>query len=307
MKKNIDSFLEYLTVIRNASDNTIAAYRRDLTRFAAEMEERGANSPDQMTEEMVADYFFALERENTAKTTLARHMSSVRAFFRFLVENDDVQRNLTDSLEQPKIRRVRPEILTAEEVDRLLAAPDTKSALGRRDRAILELLYASGLKVGELVALYPDDIDLRSAIVRIRSEKQTPETKGQKGKKEEQREIPFGEKARDALLIWIGQGRDRYVSPLAVAPLFVNSRGKSLSRQSVWKLVRHYADEAGIRKEVSPGMLRHSFAAHLMKNGADARSLTRMLGYTAETQTVIYEDDETLRLRDVYARAQRRG
>ncbi|MCR5674227.1 MAG: tyrosine-type recombinase/integrase [Lachnospiraceae bacterium] len=296
MKRNIDSFLEYMVVIREASANTVAAYRRDLTRFSEDMAARGADTPDAVTEAMLADYFFALEKSDASQATLARNMSSVRAFFRFLVENDDVQRNITDILEQPKRRRNRPAVLTTEEIDRLLAAPDDGTPMGRRDRAILELLYASGLKAGELTQLFPDDIDLRAAIVRV------PAAEGKKA-----REIPFGEKARDALLSWIGKGRDRYVPTFTEAPLFVNTRGTGLTRQSVWKIVKSYGEKAGIRREVTPGILRHSFAAHLMENGADARSLTRMMGFTAQAQTAIYEDDEGARLREVYARAQKRG
>ena len=296
MIRNIESFLEYMVVIRGASQNTLDAYHSDLVRFAAEMESKGAVTPDQVTEEMVSDYFFAMEHSDVSVSTLSRHMSAVRAFFRFLVENDDVGRNVTDVLKQPKLLRKRPQTLTTEEVERLLSAPDSTRPMGQRDRAILELMYASGLKVSELVALYPSHIDLRTAIVRV-----------ERGEDGMSREIPFGEKARNALVEWIAKGREHYVPALTEAPLFVNVRGTGLSRQSVWKLVRHYAEEAGIRKEITPGSLRHSFAAHLMENGADARSLTRMMGFASEAQTVIYESDEDLRLREVYERAQKRG
>ncbi len=296
MIRNVESFLEYMIVIRGASENTIAAYRRDLVRFAQEMESKGAEKPDQVTEEMVSDYFFAMEHSDVAASTLSRHMSAVRAFFRFLVENDDVSRNVTDVLKQPKLTKRRPQTLLPEEIERLLSAPDGSKPMGLRDHAILELLYASGLKVSELTALYPSDIDLRAAIVRVENTEEGTS-----------REIPFGEKARNALVEWIAKGRERYVPALATAPLFVNVRGTGLTRQSVWKLVKHYADSVGIRKKITPGSLRHSFAAHLMENGADARSLTRMMGFASESQTVIYESDEDLRLREVYERAQKRG
>ncbi len=294
--RNIDSFLEYMVVIRGASDNTISAYRRDLCRFAGEMAARGADRPEQISEEMIADYFFALEKSGVAQTTLVRHMSCIRTFFRFLVENDDVQRNITEMLELPKCRRERPKVLTAEEIDRLLAAPDPTAAMGQRDRAILELLYASGLKAGELVALGPGDVDLRASMVRIAS-----------GKENRSREIPFGEKARDALITWIGKGRERYVPALENAPLFVNVQGTGLSRQSIWKMVKKYARAAGIRGEITPSILRHSFAAHLMENGADVRSLTRLMGFATEAEAALYVSSDELRLREVYARSQKRG
>ncbi len=296
MIRNIDSFLEYMTVIRGASGNTLSAYRQDLIRFAQDMESKGAETPDQITEEMVSDYFFAMEHSDAAVSTISRHMSAVRAFFRFLVENDDVARNVTDVLKQPKMKRKRPQTLTSEEIDRLLAAPDTQKPMGQRDRAILELMYASGLKVSELTSLHPSDIDLRTAIVRV-----------DRGEGGSVRQIPFGEKARNALVEWIAKGREHYVPALVEAPLFVNVRGTRLTRQSVWKMVRQYAEQAGIRKKITPGSLRHSFAAHLMENGADARSLTRMMGFSSEAQTVVYENDEELRLREVYERAQKRG
>ncbi|MCR5094313.1 MAG: tyrosine-type recombinase/integrase [Lachnospiraceae bacterium] len=296
MKRYVDSFLEYMTVIREASVNTIDAYRRDLDRFSEAMEMQGASQPQEVTEELLANYFFGLEKSSMTDATLARHMSSVRAFFRFLVENDDVQRNITDILEQPGVKRTPPQTLGREEIDRLLDAPDPSRPMGMRDRAILELLYASGLKVGELVALYPEDVDLRAAMVKIDSSRE-----------EKARSIPFGEKARGALISWIGSGREYYVPPLAHAPLFVNTRGTGLSRQSVWKMVRNYARQAGIRKEITPGTLRHSFASHLMENGADLRSLSRLMGYTRDALAGIYEVQDEERLRDVYMRAQKRG
>lgn len=296
MKRYIDSFLEYMVIIRSASQNTVLAYERDLARFAEHMLEAGAEKPDAVTESMLADYVFALEKGGAAPSTVARHVSSLRAFYRFLLENDDVQRNITDCLELPRRKREYPTVLTMEQIDRLLDAPDTERPMGQRDKAMLELLYASGLKVGELIRLYPGDIDLRSAIVRIASDNSS-----------HSREIPFGEKARDALTVWIGKGRERYVSALKQAPLFVNVRGTGLTRQSVWKLVRQYAAQAGIEGEITPGILRHSFASHLMENGADAASLTRMMGFSAEAQTAVYESNEEERLRDIYAKAQKRG
>ena len=296
MKRNIESFLEYMVIIREAAPHTIEAYRSDLTAFAEDMAAHGVEEVTQVTEELLADYFFVLEAGGMSGATLARRTSSLRVFFRFLVENDDVQRNVTDILERPGAVRKRPLILSAEEIDRLLAAPDGETPLGSRDRAILELLYATGIKVGELVMLYPADIDLRSSILRVEAQDKKPA-----------REIPFGEKARDALLNWIGKGRSRYVAPLVNAPLFVNTRGTGLTRQSVWKIVRRYAQDAGIRTNITPGVLRHSFASHLMENGADVRSLTLMMGYAAEAQAQVYENDKTERLRNVYARAQKRG
>ena len=296
MKRYIDSFIEYMIIIRKASRNTTEAYRRDLAQFAEYLEKHGMDKPDEITEEAVSDYCFELTSSGLAATTLSRKISVLKSFFRFLVENDDIPRNLTDSIEQPGLKHTRPKTLSISEIDRMIAAVDDSKPMGKRDKAMLELMYSAGLKVGEIIKLVPDDIDLRSSVVSVEN---SDDGSGRK--------IPFGEKAREALVDWIVMGREKYVAALVDAPVFVNTRGGGLTRQSVWKIVRHYATEAQIKGEVTPGMLRHSFAAHLMENGADADSLARMLGFSTRAQTIVYESDEKTRLRDVYSAAWKRG
>ncbi|MCR5177840.1 MAG: tyrosine-type recombinase/integrase [Lachnospiraceae bacterium] len=296
MKRYIDSFIEYMIIIRKASRNTTDAYRRDLAQFAEYMNRHGITAPDEVTEEAITDYCFELTNSGLASASLSRKISVLKTFFRFLVENDDIPRNLTDVIEQPGLKHSRPRILRTDEIDRIIDSVDNAKPMGKRDKALLELMYSAGLKVGEIIKLMPEDVDLRSSVVSI----DHPENGSD-------RKIPFGEKAREALVDWIVMGREKYVEALDVAPVFVNTRGTGLTRQSVWKIVRHYAGEAGIRGEVTPGMLRHSFAAHLMENGADADSLARMLGFSTRAQTIIYESDEKTRLRDVYSAAWKRG
>ena len=296
MKRYIDSFIEYMIIIRKASRNTTEAYRRDLIQFAAYLERQGIDTPADVTEEALADYCFGLNSSGLAAATLSRKISVLKTFFRFLVENDDIPRNLADAIDQPGVRHTRPRILSIDEIDRMIASVDNSRPMGKRDKAMLELMYSAGLKVGEIIRLGPGDIDLRSSVVSAGNEDEGTS-----------RKIPFGEKAREALVDWIVMGRERYVAALEDAPVFVNTRGKGLTRQSVWKLVKRYAADAQIRGEVTPGMLRHSFAAHLMENGADADSLARMLGFSTRAQTNVYESDDKMRLRDVYAAAWKRG
>ena len=277
----IDRFMQYLRVEKGLSRNTLNAYSHDLTLYA---EYLGEASLPAVTQVEISGFLSFLYARGLGARSAARSVSALRGLYRFLVLDGARAEDPTASIDVPKPWSPLPNFLSLEEVDRLLEAPDTAKPAGLRDRAMLEILYASGLRVSELVTLKTSAVDLENGFVR-------PIGKGSK-----ERIVPLGESAVSAVSDYLGRGRRGKTSPF----LFLNYRGQPLTRAGFWLILRGYGKRAGIGKRITPHMLRHSFATHLLERGADLRSVQLMLGHADIATTQIYTHVIRDRLKQVY-------
>jgi integrase/recombinase XerD len=286
----ISSFLTYVRVEKGLSPNTVAAYGRDMGKFDA-FAKKNKLELKQVTRDDLVDFLSSLYRQKLESRTVARHLVTLRNFFRFAQIHELIPEDPSIHLESPKIRRALPGYLRLEEVEKLLAQPDDKTAIGLRDRTMLEVLYSSGLRVSELTGLRVMDLDRNVGCVRC------------VGKGNKERIVPIGKKAmalvdrylRDARPKLLGKGQQGN-SPV----LFLNRRGSRLSRVGVWKILSAYGRRAGLRVALTPHMLRHSFATHLLERGADLRSVQLMLGHSDISTTQIYTHVVEERLKQIY-------
>jgi len=292
----IRDYLDYLALERGLARNTVMAYERDLQDYAA-FWSTGAAGEREDPVAAVRAYVYQLQRQGRTGSTIARRLAALRSFYAYLEERGDLTVDPTRYLVAPHWERPLPDVLTVSEVEALLAACDRRDPIGQRDVAILELLYATGLRVSELVALTVDDWGREPPRLRCR------------GKGDKERLIPVGRVAVGAVEAFVHGGRIQLVSSAKrnASALFPNRRGLALTRQGVWKLVRKYAQRAGIDREVTPHTLRHSFATHLLENGADLRSVQEMLGHADISTTQIYTHVSRARLKAVYDRAHPRA
>lgn len=294
MEQTIQAFMSYLHNIKKVSENTEESYRRDLERLQSFLAESGVTEVARITSTDLNALILSLEKKGFSAATVSRMIATIKSFYHYLLREHLVEEDAAEGLKAPRVERKMPEILTVEEVDRLLAQPDTETAKGLRDKAMLELLYATGLRVSEMISLQLADVNLKMGFVVCRD-----------GNKE--RAIPFGNQARRALLKYLEQARDTMLRCEEDTTLFVNRSGSPMSRQGLWKLVKSYAAKADISTEITPHTLRHSFAAHLVENGADLRSVQEMLGHSDISSTQIYADRNRNRLREVYQKTHPRG
>lgn len=297
MQDLIDAFIDYLNVELGLAVNTQLAYRGDLRKFAAYLAAERQTDPRRVTTTMVIGFLMRLKDQGYSPTSIARMFAAVKMFFRFLALEGVVSRNVTAALDSPRLWRRLPSVMSPEEVGKLLDAPDTSKPLGVRDRAIIELLYATGARVSEVCGLDVDSIHYDYGYLRCM------------GKGSKERVVPVGRTAMGWVLRYVEEVRPRLLRGQASAALFLSSRrrGRRLRRESVWALVKKYAGLAGIRKNVSPHTLRHSFATHLLSGGADLRSVQEMLGHASIVTTQIYTHVDRDRLKDVHRRYHPRG
>ncbi len=294
-----DRFLDHLRVERGLSDNTLAAYRRDLGHYARYLAERGISDAREAAPQDVEAFVAWLRQQRSpadrvyAPSTVARTVVAVRGLHRFLAREGLTEDDASADVRTPRAGRSLPKALPLADVERLLAAPVSDEPAGLRDRALLELLYSSGLRISELVGSDVDDLDPVEQLIRVR------------GKGDKQRIVPFGQEAADALDAWVVRGRRALA--VRTPALFVNLRGGRLTRQGAWKLVKRYADLVDLGADVSPHTLRHSFATHLVDGGADVRVVQELLGHASVTTTQVYTLVSRERLRDVYDRAHPRA
>lgn len=297
LPRAVDSYLRHLAIERGLSDHTVAAYRRDLAGYVAWLEERGVMDPSSVASDLVAE--FAAERARAdpppAASSLARLQSSVRGLHRFLAREGIVEHDPTAGLAPPKQPQKLPKALTIEQVAQLLAAPGAEDPIGIRDRALLELLYATGARVSEAIGLDVDD--LRSGeVLRLR------------GKGDKERIVPVGSYAREAVDAYLTRVRPALAAKgRATSKLFLGARGAPLSRQSAWLVIRKAAEQAHLAAHVSPHTLRHSFATHLLQGGADVRVVQELLGHASVATTQIYTHVSADTLRDMYQSAHPRA
>ncbi len=292
MNEQIEEFVDYLTGVKKTSTNTIISYRRDLERMAGYMKKRGITSVSDITGDRLMDYAASLREENFAPSSIIRHNTSMKAFFRYMVENGNISDDPAIVLKSPKAMASKPRILSETEVQALLSQKFPENAKGVRDKAILELLYATGLKAGELVSLELSNIDLSIGCLRL--------NKGKENKSE--RIIPFGKMAKDAMMHYLLDARTQLCEGEDIEKektVFLNCDGNPMSRQGLWKLIKTYVKKAGVSSDITPYTLRHSFAAHLVDNGADISSIQDMLGFNDSNTLSRYIEKED-RSKDPY-------
>jgi integrase/recombinase XerD len=286
----LDPFADFLTLEEGASPRTDEAYRRDLERLVAYAIAKGAKGPPDVSPRLLRDYVYHLKDVGLAPASIRRNVSAIRTYFRFLLGEGHVARDPSERLETPKRWRTLPEVLTLEEIDRLIAAPSLDDPLVFRDRALLELAYGAGLRVSEWIALGVRDVFFDDGVVRVF------------GKGSKERIVPIGRGALAAVATYLRESRpklDRGAGKGA-SVLFLNARGGPLTRMGAWKILRKYVERAGITKRVSPHTLRHSFATHLLEGGADLRAVQEMLGHADISTTQIYTHVDREYLRKVH-------
>jgi integrase/recombinase XerD len=286
----IDAFLLELRVERGLSPLTIAAYRRDLQQFAATAGSRWRNDPEPVT-----DFVNGLRRAGRRPSTQARKVAAIRSFYGFALREGIAGRDVAALLDSPRPGSYLPDVLDADDVERILAAPAGDEPAAFRDAAILELLYACGLRVSELTGLDLDRVDLPNLQVRVI------------GKGNKERRVPMGEPARERMHRYLNGPRATWTAGRPTPAVFVSQRGKRLTREAVWRLVRRWTRAAGVSGHVTPHTFRHSFATHLLEGGADLRVVQTLLGHASISTTQLYTHLTGERLREVYARAHPRA
>ena len=291
MDKAIPAFINYIKRSKGASANTEVSYQRDLKKLADYLQqEKKIDSWDKVTKTDLNSYMLYLEKSDYAASSVCRSVASLRAFFRYMAKRGMIASDPSDELKPPRVEKKAPAILSIDEVTRLLEAPKTDTPKGMRDKAMLELMYATGMRVSELLAMKTGDIhlDLSYAICRDRSK---------------ERVIPFSSSCAKALHLYLEKARETFVHEKDESYLFMNVQGKKMSRQGFWKVLKNYAEEAGISSEITPHTLRHSFATHMLSNGADLKSLQEMMGHSDISSTQFYVNAGLSYMKDVYAKA----
>ncbi len=290
----LSMYQSYLENEKHASQNTLSSYLRDLRQFAAWLEEHQPTDPRKVKQATVSEYVEWMNGKGKSAATVTRSIASIKSFYLYLQTQGEVKTNPAKGVETKKVERKFPEILTAHEVELFLEQPQCVDAKGYRDHAMLELLYATGIRVSELIALDEKDVSLSAGFIRCES----------KGK---ERIIPLYPAAVKALSDYMKDVRAQLIADPEETALFVNMNGERMSRQGFWKIVKHYQETAQISKDITPHTLRHSFAVHLLENGADLRSIQEMLGHADISSTQIYTHVVKKQLKDVYQRAHPRA
>ena len=294
MNTYVKEYTSFMTDIRHKSLNTVESYKRDVTQYISYLDGTGVTDISSTTKTTVLSYLLYLQKEGRASSTVSRTLASLRSYYLFMMQNGVVKSNPTSNLEAPHVEKKIPKILSGEEVELLLEQPKNCDNKGIRDKAMLELLYATGIRVSELINLDVSDVNVPMSFVRCKG-----------GKKE--RIIPMGHQAKDALENYINNVRKYMVKDENETALFVNCSGARLSIQGFWKLIKYYQHIAGIETDITPHTLRHSFAAHLLENGADLHSIQEMMGHADISSTQVYSRMMNSKIKDVYAKAHPRA
>jgi integrase/recombinase XerD len=289
----IDSFIEYLVTERSSAENTMSSYANDLKAYGLWLDEKGL-SFDRVDYYNLAGYTTVMKETGLKTTSINRRLSTIRQFYRFLLDEGIIEKDPTREIVMPKRAQYLPEVLNVNEVEGLLNAPDISKPLGKRDKAMLELLYATGLRVSELIKLKLNNINLGAGFLLAR------------GKGGKERLVPMGEKAISWTREYIETVRPSMIVKKSET-LFFSNRGTAMSRQNFWYIIKRYALAAGIFRDISPHTLRHSFATHLLTGGADLRSVQMMLGHSDISTTQIYTHITSQRLKEVHTRYHPRG
>ena len=295
LNRLIDRFITYLLVEKGLSKATLESYSRDLLRYAAFLVRCGRPTVSEADTPLILKHLIELRAQGLGTRSRARHLVSLRGFYRFLAQENVLSADPSKLIDLPKVQLTLPDVLSVEEVRRLLNAPQSRNPQGIRDAAMLEVLYAAGLRVSELVGLKLQDVRLDAGVVRVM------------GKGSKERVVPIGQYAREKLLFYLGNGRNLMLKNRTSPFLFIARAGRPITRQGFWKLLRRYAEAAGLAKNITPHSLRHSFATHLLEGGADLRAVQVMLGHADIATTQIYTHVANDRLREIHRRFHPRG
>lgn len=298
MLNHLLAFVQYLSVERGLTSNTLESYERDLTQYISFLkDEHGMTRLEDSEKAHITYYLLHLKKLGRATATISRTMVSIRSFYQFLLQEQVLTHDPSLHMDTPKVTRKLPKALSMSEVERLLNGPDPETVRGLRDKAMLEVLYATGIRVTELVSLNVSHVNLAMGFIRVF------------GKGQKERLIPLGSMANQFLDRYLQTAHRKLLKPRSVErdALFLNHLGTRLTRQGFWKIIKQYASEVNIRQEITPHTLRHSFATHLLENGADLRSVQEMLGHADISTTQIYTHISKARMKDVYDRTHPRA
>lgn len=284
----LESFLDYISLERGLSINTRKAYADDIGQFLSFLDRKGVTSLNIVSRKLVLDHLMAMKAKGMSTNSISRHLVSIKVFFRYLQQEGLLDKNITDTMDSPKLWKILPDTLSEKEVAELLAAPNMRKPLGIRDRAILELFYASGLRVSELSGLQIPSLHMDDGYIRVIG----------KGRKE--RVIPIARESSDILELYLEDIRPRLCDNPHVQNVFVARNGTEICRQRLWQIIKKYTKEAGIMKNVTPHTLRHSFASHLLQNGAPLRVIQEMLGHADIATTQVYTHVNPERLKSIH-------
>ena len=293
MEKQIKLFLEFLQNDKKASDNTLQSYRRDIVYYNKYLESNKMNYT-KVKEEDIKDYMEHLQEVGKKPSTISRNLASIRAFYQFLVRNKKIKVDPTIGIQSPKIEKKAPSVLTSQEIELLLDQPKDVDLKGTRDKAMLEFAYATGMRVTEIISLNVSDVNLEESYVVCHS-------------REKQRNIPLGSLSLKALKEYMEETRPVLIKNENEKALFVNINGQRLTRQGFWKIVKYYKEQAHITKDITPHVLRHSFATHLLQNGADLKAIQTMLGHSDISSTQVYMQFQDNGLKNIYKKAHPRA
>lgn len=295
MEKFLEEFINHLTVERGLAANTLVSYRTDLNGYIAFCRRYGLTTMQQAGKDAIMSYLFQLQLNGRSPATISRRLAAIKSYYRFAVNEGLIDKDPAQELESPKPAQRLPRVLGVEEVDILLSQPVIGEPAGLRDKAMLELLYATGLRVSELVSLDITNLNLENGFIRCF------------GKGSKERMVPVGDVAARFLREYLDRSRRKLDKTGATSALFVNHRGQRLTRQGFWKIIKKYAKKAKINTVITPHTLRHSFATHLLENGADIRAVQEMLGHTDISTTQIYTHLTQKRVKDIYNRTHPRA
>ena len=293
MEKQIKLFLEFLQNEKKLSDNTLQSYKRDILQFEEYVEKHRINYA-KMNQEDIKTYLSHLQELGKKSSTISRNLASIRSFYQFLMRTRKVKHDPTDDVQSPKVEKRVPSVLTSQEVELLLDQPKDVDLKGTRDKAMLEFAYATGMRVTEIISLNIEDVNIEQGFAICRN-----------GSK--QRNIPLGSLSLKALQEYIEEARPILIKDEKEKALFVNVNGKRLTRQGFWKIVKYYKEQAHITKDITPHVLRHSFATHLLQNGADLKAIQTMLGHSDISSTQVYMQFQDPGLKDIYQKAHPRA
>ena len=293
MEKQIKLFLEFLQNEKKLSDNTLQSYKRDIIQYQNYIEENQINYT-KVSKEDIKTYLNYLKKVGKKSSTISRNLASIRSFYQFLIRNRKIKNDPTEDVQSPKVEKRIPSVLTAQEVELLLEQPKDVDLKGTRDKAMLEFAYATGMRVTEIINLNIENVNIKEGYVICRT-----------GAK--QRNIPLGSLSLSALKEYIEDARPILIKNEREKALFVNVNGKRLTRQGFWKIVKYYKEQAHITKDITPHVLRHSFATHLLQNGADLKAIQTMLGHSDISSTQVYMQFQDSGLKDIYQKAHPRA
>ena len=286
MEKQVKLFLDFLKDDKKLSDNTLQSYRRDIEQYEKYVSDNKINYL-KVTEETILEYMEYLREENKKESTISRSLASIRSFYQYLIRVKKIKKDPTMTIESPKINKRTPNILTSKEVELLLDQPKDVDLKGTRDKAMLEFAYATGMRVTEMISLNLDDVKLDEGYVVCRGRSKS-------------RNIPLGSMSLKALKEYIDDARPYLIRDESEEALFVNVNGTRLTRQGFWKIVKYYKEQAHIEKDITPHVLRHSFATHLLQNGADLKAIQTMLGHSDISSTQVYMQFQDEGIKNIY-------